>query len=154
VRSATSLYQRAREIDQGNAEALLGLERSLAEVEKKNQIAVPTPQTQGEIDAVSREMFRRTLTDKLSAVRGLHVIETEHVAEVDAELDRPCRRRATSCSSPPAWWTSATRSSSPEPSRMDRWHSGSSCRRISPVRSCRSCAASPRTRSESRSRRR
>ena len=88
LRSAADLYQRARDTDQGNARALAGLERSLVEVEKKNQIAVPSPQVLGDIDDAQREMFRRTLTDRLSGVRGLRVIEQEKVKEVGDEIDR------------------------------------------------------------------
>ena len=87
-RKATELFQRARETDQGNAKALVGLEKSLAEVEKKNQIAIPSPQTAGDVSEVEKEMFRRTLTDKLSGLKGLRVVEQGKVAEVNDELDR------------------------------------------------------------------
>ena len=88
ARAAADLFQRARDTDQGNAQALVGLEKSLAEVEKKNQIAIPSPQSLGEISDAEREMFRRTLTDRLAPLKGLKVIEQSRVKEVDDELDR------------------------------------------------------------------
>jgi superkiller protein 3 len=98
LRKATELYKRARDADQGNAQALVGLDKSLADIAEKNRLMVLDPRPIGEVPESLQDMVKLTLQSKLSGVRGVRVVEGlkksatgEELPENDSvakELDR------------------------------------------------------------------
>ena len=86
LRKATELYKRARDADQGNAQALVGLDKSLAEIAEKNRLMVLEPRPIGEVPESLQDMVKLTLQSKLSGVRGVRVVEGLKKSQSGEEL--------------------------------------------------------------------